>query len=113
MYTAFAENRSKIPPEPLIQHCPVTEFARLRCVTEHTKFCFSTGWEAVVGLSGSRCYCQAEAGGAAGRKVRVLIIVDDCGPLQQELVHISLDGQRHHGMSSIPWSKAFCGSSDP
>ncbi|KAL0616220.1 hypothetical protein AAY473_013066 [Plecturocebus cupreus] len=36
---------------------------------------------------------------AAGREVCVLVVVDDCGPLQQELVHVGLDGQH------VPWDE--------
>lgn len=45
----------------------------------------SPGEEAVIGL-------QLEQ--ASGGLVGVLLIVDDGGPLQQELVHVGPDGQR-------------------
>ncbi|TNN46363.1 hypothetical protein EYF80_043451 [Liparis tanakae] len=52
-----------------------------------------------------------EAQQAAGSEVAVLLVVDDRGALQQELVDVWL--QRQHGMSSVPWLKARCVSSVP
>ena len=98
MYTAFAENRSKIPStRPLNPALPSNgnlPGSDVLLSTPSFALALAGGF-----YPGQGAIVRLKLEEAAGREVRVLIIVDDRGPLQQELVHIGLDGQH------IPWDE--------